>query len=146
MALEDLNLAAAREKAGPSTKLFADSDLSSLSQADLITLRERIDASLTGVRLSEVNIARELLIQMQKAKQLQEDSDSQSTPANQRAQVQNSLSKILTDLAKLQNATYTAERFKQLEGAIIRVLRDLPKEAQEAFFTAYISEADLELL
>lgn len=145
MSLTDFSLQAVRGETRGG-KILPDGDLSSLGQEDLLKLRDRVDAMITETKFSEVNISKELLIQLKQAKLLAVETAEGSAPANQKAQVQNSLGKIITDLAKLQTATYTSERFKRLEGAVIRTVKTLPAPQQEEFFSAYIAEAELELL
>lgn len=118
---------------------------SGLSQSELLLKREEIDRLLTETHLKDINLSKELLIQLKKAKILQQDTDNDEVPANQRAQVQNSLGTVLTNLAKHQQATYTAERFKILETAVIKCIKTLPTEAQAKFFELYMSEARIGL-
>lgn len=119
--------------------------LAVLSQSELLLKREEIDRLLTETHIKDINLSKELLIQLKKAKLLQQDTDNNEVPANQRAQVQNSLGSVLINLAKHQQATYTAERYKRMETALIKTLKTLPKAAQKQFFDLYIAEADIEL-
>jgi hypothetical protein len=130
-----------KQKADKTPKAY-----NSLSQAELLAARDEIDALLTETRLKEVNLSKELLLQLKKAKLLQKNTEEdEDVPANQRAQVQNSLGTVLINLAKHQQATYTAERFKKLETAVIKCLKTLAKEQQEEFFKLYMTEAEIEL-
>lgn len=58
-------------------------------------------------------------------------------PANQIAQVFNTLSGILKEIVKLQTELYNAERVKRLEAATIAAIKTAPKEVQERFFTEF---------
>jgi hypothetical protein len=58
-------------------------------------------------------------------------------PANQQAQVANSLSSALVNLVKLQTDVYTSERMKVIESILVDCIKDLPMEAQEEFLERY---------
>ena len=137
MSLADYGLNAQQSKPQPG--------MGAMSQEQLLMKRDEIDQLLTETHLKDVNLSKELLLQLKKAKLLQQKTDDDEVPANQRAQVQNSLGTILVNLAKHQQATFTSERFKRLETAVIKVVKTLPKEAQEAFFAVYMSEAEIAL-
>lgn len=142
MSLAEFSLEKARKQA---VSAQLDVSIKQMTQAELLIKRDEIDALLTETHLKDVNLSKELLLQLKKAKILQQDTDNDETPANQRAQVQNSLGTVLVNLAKHQTNTYTSERFKRLETATIKALKTLPKKAQEAFFEVYLSEAEIEL-
>lgn len=109
----------------------------SLSQVDLLRKRDEIDALLTEISLKDVNLTKELMIQLKKAKVLQgEAGQDRDTPFNQRAQVQNSLNATMQSLAKLQASVYSSERNKRLEMALAKTLKEFPL-LQEAFLTRY---------
>ena len=63
--------------------------------------------------------------------------DDDDTPANQKAQVANSLSAALVNLVKLQGDVHSSERMKRIESILIDTLKDLPVEAVEAFLANY---------
>lgn len=110
-------------------------DLKGMNQADLLTLHAKVESKLVGIRLSEVNLEKETLIQFQRAKQLQEDaSTTTDVPMNQRAQVQNSLANLLTSLAKMQMDLHDSESIKRWKAALVRVVKELPKEQHAKFF------------
>ena len=137
MSLADYGLSAQQSR--PQTAVGA------MSQEQLLLKRDEIDQLLTETHLKDVNLSKELLLQLKKAKLLQQKTDDDEVPANQRAQVQNSLGTILVNLAKHQQATYTSERFKRLETATVKAVKTLPKEAQDEFFATYLSEAEIAL-
>lgn len=58
-------------------------------------------------------------------------------PANQIAQVFNTLSGILKEIVKLQTDLYSAERVKKLEAAMIEAIKVAPKESQMIFMQRY---------
>jgi len=65
------------------------------------------------------------------------------TPANQKAQVANSLGNLLKSLAAQQTELYNAERLKRLEALTISILRDLAPEVQDEFLRRYEAEMDV---
>jgi len=60
-----------------------------------------------------------------------------NVPANQRAQVLNSVSSILEKITKTRTELYNAEMVRRIEQTLIKVMKDQPKEIQEAFFEQY---------
>lgn len=68
---------------------------------------------------------------------LAEIQNIEDTPANQVAQVFNTISGILKEIVKMQTDLYSAERVKKLEAAMIQAIKLAPKEAQEEFFKEY---------
>jgi ParB-like chromosome segregation protein Spo0J len=111
-------------------------DLDAMGQDELLVLRARIDSKITGLRLSDVNLPKEALMQLQAAKALQAAASKKDTdiPMNQRAQVQNSISGIIKDLAKLQMQLYDSEYVKRLKSALVKVLKEMSPELQERFY------------
>lgn len=113
--------------------------LEALSLAELLELRASIDALLPPRKLSDLDIEEELLLQFARTKALYDRiADDVATPANQRAQVANSVTTIMDQLIKMQARLYSAERVKAIEQALIRVLRELGDEKLLArFFEVY---------
>lgn len=92
---------------------------------------------ITAASLSELNLDEELLIQYQNAVSTFESIRyDEETPANQKAQILNTISAILTNIVKLQTEMYDAERLKKLESALITILQGFP-DIKEAFLQAY---------
>jgi hypothetical protein len=117
-------------------------DLNTMSQVDLLDLHAKIEAKLTGTRLSDVNLEKETLIQFQKAKALQQKAnEAKDVPVNQLAQVQNSIRTILESLSKMQTQLHDSESIKRWKAALIRVVKELPKDAQTKFFELLELEA-----
>jgi hypothetical protein len=132
--LEDFSL----EKSANSSKI----DLDRMSQADLLGLHAKIEAKLVGIRLSDVNLEKETLIQFQLGKALQKKaSEANDVPVNQLAQVQNSIRTILDSLAKMQSEIHSSETIKRWKAALIRVVKELPAESQTKFFEMVELEA-----
>lgn len=112
--------------------------ISELSEVELLELRAEIDQFLPTKALTDMNMERELVLQLTTVQHLQMAVlRDNSVPANQKAQTVNSVAASLQALAKLQTEIYTSERLKALENIMIQTLQTLPKEAQEHFLEAY---------
>lgn len=112
--------------------------LSNLAVDELLELRRQIEALLPVKDIKDLNLSRELVLQVQALQALQQRvlSDGEA-PANQQAQVANSLSAALVNLVKLQTDVYTSERMKVIEAILVETLKTLPIEAQREFLDAY---------
>jgi len=111
--------------------------LAGLSDEELISLRTKIDLKLQ-VDLSRINLAEEIGMQYRSAMVLlQSIQDDSSVPANQRAQVLNSIRTTLSDIIRQQKVVYSAERLKRYEVALKKVLEQLPAESTRVFFDLY---------
>lgn len=112
--------------------------LEGLEPHELISLRAEIEARLPVKSLQDTDLVRELVLQVVALQSLQNSViQDMDTPANQKAQVANSLSSALANLVKVQAEIYTSERFKRIEGLLIETLETLPTEAQRDFLDAY---------
>jgi len=101
--------------------------LEGLEPHELISLRAEIEARLPVKSLQDTDLVRELVLQMVSLQSLQNQVlASTDTPANQMAQVANSLSSALANLVKVQGDLYTSERFKKIEGLLIEYLDAQP--------------------
>lgn len=115
--------------------------LNGMNQVDLLSLRDKIDGKLTGITLADVDLVSEMLFQLKRAKELQNDTKKDTTvPSNQRAQIQNSLGTLLERLSKYQIELHSSERLKRIETVLIRTMKTQPPEIQTAFFEAYTKE------
>lgn len=116
----------------------SDAEIEDLDVQGLLELRARIDAALPDASLKSVNIERELVLQLQVAKELQKATlEDETVAANQKAQCLNAASGALASLARLQNEVYTSERLKTIESVLIECIQDLSVDIQEAFFAEY---------
>lgn len=61
-------------------------------------------------------------------------------PANQKAQVLNTITSIIGQLNKLEAEMHSIEAVKKLERALITCLKTAPEDVQKAFFEAYEAE------
>lgn len=101
------------------------------------TLRRKLSA-LVPLDLQGFSAEQELLMQYAAARELQSRVLSEDdAPVNQLAQVLNATTAILAKVAQMQADTYTSERFKRIEGILLRCLRDLPEDTIVRFLDAY---------
>jgi hypothetical protein len=106
--------------------------------AELVRFRDEITQHLPPLSLSELNLEEETLLQYHTLRELQGDVLSDDdVPANQRAQVANSVATTLKTLGDQQIALYNSERFKEIENLLIRQLSKLPEETAAEFLTGY---------
>lgn len=112
--------------------------LGSKSIEELLEMRSQIDALLPPMTLSSLDLEDELVRQYYKVKSLQDrvltDTD---IPPNQAAQVSNSVAATLQRLVEMQTKHHTSERYKTLEGLMIRSLKRMPIEVAEEFLKEY---------
>jgi hypothetical protein len=105
---------------------------------DLIRFMDEIRACLPSTKLSEMNLEEELVLQYHTVRALQNDVlQQEEIPLNQRAQLANSVSSVLSKLADLQNEIYSSERFKVVENLLIRMLSRLPENVAAQFLAEY---------
>jgi hypothetical protein len=111
--------------------------LEGMSDADMIALRQKIDLKLK-TDLSRLDLAEELGMQYRAAMVLLDSiQNDKDVPANQRAQVYNSVRSSLGEIIKQQKIVYSAERLKRFEAAFLKVLQQLPSEQTRVFFDLY---------
>lgn len=113
-------------------------NLDGMKEDELLVLRARIDELLPVKDLSDLNLERELMLQLRAAQALQSKIiDDQLVQANQKAQVMNSVATIIQNLVKMQLDQYTPERLKRIELALIQMLKTMPDDQTEEFFKQY---------
>ena len=113
-------------------------DLASYDDEQLIELRAEIDELLPAKRLKDINLEDELVRQLAVAQALQRSTlEDDACPANQKAQVLNSVAAALAVLGKLQVDVHSSERLKAVEECLIKAIQDLPADVQESFMTRY---------
>lgn len=111
---------------------------SAMPTETLLRFLDEIRATLPSTNLVDMNMEEELILQYQAVRSLQNSIfDDETVPANQKAQVANSVASVLSSLADLQNKTYTSERFKRIETLLIRHLSKLPEETAAVFLEDY---------
>lgn len=124
-----------KQKPTPPSSVFFD--LSGLPVDQLLELRARIDQALPARALKDLDLEQELVVQLLSTQELQRKALSEDTPANQLAQVSNTVQAALQTLVKLQNDVYKSERLKKIEGALLQAIENLPMKEKDAFLTAY---------
>jgi flagellar motility protein MotE (MotC chaperone) len=108
------------------------------STLDLIRFRDQITKLLPPLALSEMNLEEEMLLQFHTLRALQNDVLTQSSIAlNQRVQAANAVASQLKALSDAQGEVYNQERFKAIEGLLIRSLSKWPEDAAAAFLEEY---------
>lgn len=116
----------------------SDVDISLYNVAELLLLRSRIDARLPSLAMKDMDLQKELVIQFHTIKQLQIDTlEDESADPGKKASVANSCMTMLKEMTKTQIELNTAERFKAIEGLMIRAMKTLPKATVEKFLEDY---------
>ena len=111
---------------------------SALPLETLLRYLDEIRQALPATTLLDMNMEEELILQFQAVRTLQNTIlDDISVPANQKAQVANSVASVLGSIADLQNKVYSSERFKRIETLLIRHLNKLPEDVAAAFLEDY---------
>ena len=112
--------------------------LNSMSQADLRRLRGNIDRLLPSNDVSSLNLEDELVQQYIKTRDLMDATLlDEACPANQKAQVCNSVVTILGQLVKLQEDLKREQTVKIMEATLIEAIKTLPEEVKGVFFAEY---------
>lgn len=113
-------------------------DISLYSESELLTLRAKIDERLPKMEIGGIDLESELVLQFRTVQALQNETlEEDRIDANKKASVINACASALMALTKLQVEVYTSERFKQIEGLMIKYLKTLPKETADAFMHDY---------
>ena len=113
-------------------------DLENMPLAERLELRTRIEKSLPVKDLKDVDLSRELVLQMLSTQELQADVMSDGdVPANQKAQTANAVATILGNLIKLQSEVYTSERLKKIEQVMVAAVDQFPDTIGTAFYAEY---------
>lgn len=128
-----------KKSVGRTTNVVAASlNLAKFSAAEMIAMYEDIRSKLPPISLDKMNVEEELLLQFHTVRALQNQVIAdEGTPVNQKAQVANSVSSSLKQIAELQNSVFDSERFKRIELLLIRVLSKLPEDTASAFLDEY---------
>ena len=122
----------------PEEQGFTDRALDAYTLQELLDLRARIERRLPARSLKDLNLERELVLQVMALQQLQNSViDDDDTPANQKAQTASALSAALMNLVKVQSEVQSTERRKLQEAVLIRALNALPEDAAREFLEEY---------
>ena len=115
-----------------------------LSVAELRALRREIEQRLPKDDIGELDLEQELVGQYREVKALMSVViDDMDTPANQKAQVANSVVSTLAQLVKMQEDLRRDERLKRIESVLLEVIKTLPEETKAAFFEEYERRAEM---
>jgi hypothetical protein len=136
--LKDFSLKSNTANPGSKSKLDLVIDqLPGFDDKELAELRYALDA-LLPLDLGKLDLAEELALQFRQAKvllvEVQRDA---TTPANQKAQIFNSVRAQLESIVKQQEVVWSMERLKKFEVAFIKAANLLTPEARDAFFDLY---------
>lgn len=112
--------------------------LKDLTHQDTVAAVGELMALIPESQFEGIDVGRELLLQYQVVKLLQTKLlNDDDVPANQRAQVANAVSSTLQAITAAQGKTYSSERFKRIEAALVKVLNTFPAELTASFFEQY---------
>ena len=115
-------------------------NLSTYTPADLLRLRDRVNALLPSADIEDIDLSSELVRTFQSAKTLlDEAANDDETPLSQKSAIVNSLNSLLKNLAELQKSLYSVERQQKLERALVEALK-LHPGLSDSFFAEYEKE------
>jgi len=104
----------------------------------LLLVRSRINGLLPPEALKDMNLEEELVDQFRAAKTLQTETlADEREESNKKAQTITACAGILQQLIKMQAEFHTSERFKTIEGIMIRAIKTLPLDVATAFVEDY---------
>lgn len=112
--------------------------LSKMDESELAEVRNGID-ELQPLDLEALDLTAELALQYRQAKALlQEVQRDSATPANQKAQIFNTVRNQLGDIVKQQESVYSMERLKTFETALLKAANAMTPDARDLFFDLYV--------
>lgn len=100
-------------------------DLSLYTPQELRALKRRIEETLPVEDLDSIDLTKEFLSNYRTAQDMLEDANDDA-PLNQQAQVANTLTSILKQLAELQRSHFSAARLQRFEKAAAEVFLQHP--------------------
>lgn len=99
---------------------------------------ETKQVAIFNYKPEDINLRNELAEQYSKAKSLFANIEyDDEVPANQKAQVLNSLVSILAQITKSEAEVHSLNEVKKLEDALITALKQMPEDFQAIFYDAY---------
>lgn len=122
----------------PLRDVLTDAALDRASVNELLEIRGLVESRLPPASLKDIDLERELGLQVKALQGLQARvlGDSGASPQH-RAQVANSLSAALANLGKVQESVWKTERVKAMERTLVECLQHLPKEVAAEFLEKY---------
>lgn len=111
-------------------------DISLLSQKELLRMRADIDSLLDLETLDQLDIGKEIVVQLRTLKVLQQEAlEDVEAPHGQKAQAAMTVSRLLQELSKSRKELYDAERSMKIEGMVIEAMKSAPDDVKNEFFT-----------
>lgn len=112
--------------------------LDDLDVGGLLALRDEIDQRLPALKLTDMSLDEELILQFMRVRDLQTKVlDDSRISAQQKSTVVNSVASTLAQLIKLQTDLHNAERFKAIENLMVKTIKRLPLEVANEFLAEY---------
>lgn len=110
-----------------------------MTPGELQEMRTAISLRLGDVAsLENVNLQEKVVIQLaQMESLLQELMGASDVPANQKAQVANSIHGLIAQLVKWRTDLFQADRISKLEGALLDAIKKQPDEVKDKFMEVY---------
>lgn len=131
--------AEAQAKVKPKVPFEDEIPWSAYSELDLWRFFDQLKKHLPATKLDKIDMEAELLSQLHVVKALQGQVmvEDNGVAFNQKAQVANSVVSAMSKVLDMQVTVYSSERFKRIEGLLIRALSKLPEEQVTEFLTNY---------
>jgi uncharacterized protein (UPF0147 family) len=112
--------------------------LKEFSEAELRKLLSEITQLLPNDTVTDLDLETELVSQYRKTKTLMDEIlEDEDCPANQKAQVANSVISTLSQLMKMQEDLKREQTLKIMEDVLVDSLKTLPEEARTEFYAEY---------
>lgn len=136
--MKDLSLSSNGANPGGKSRVeMIVAQLASLDESELFHVRAAIE-NLQPTDLEKLDLNAELALQFRQAKLLLTEVQKEAgVPANQKAQIFNSVRAQLADIVKQQESVWGMERLKTFEQAVLKVLKALPQDMRDLFFDLY---------
>lgn len=137
--MEDHSLGQAKQPEIDVVPKAALKAIEGLSEKQLMNLRHHLDMVLK-IEISHLNLTEELGLQYRQGKALLNSIQDSSTPANQKAQVFNSIQAQLEKIVKQRQLVFSQERLKRFEAALLKVLEMKGNEREQELFLELYGE------
>lgn len=120
-------------------------ELAKLSELELRNLRVEVDNLLPVKALSDINMEFELVAQYKLAQALQNavaNDHEKGVSEKDKGTLLRLATATLESLIKLQGSTYTSERIKYVEVALLSAMEEVPIEVKKQFYEKYSTLLD----
>lgn len=109
-----------------------------MEEAELLAYFTELREHLPSMEMAGMNVEEELMLQYRTLKAAQREAmDDPKAKTTEKASISNAVSTTLARIAALQNEVYTSERFKNIETALIRLLKTWPEPQVRQFLEDY---------